>query len=51
MARYLINDLFLLQLQLERQQQVLMTLLLILYLIYYSNKDFTYNQELKYFMV
>ena len=41
MARYLINDLFLLQLQLERQQQVLMTLLLILYLIYYSNKDFT----------
>ena len=51
MARYLINDLFLLQLQLERQQQVLMTLLLILYLIYYLNKDFTYNQELKYFIV
>lgn len=51
MARYLINDLFLLQLQLERQQQVLTTLLLILYLIYYSNKDFTYNQELKYFIV
>ena len=46
----LINHQLLLQLQLEKQLQILMAHTYILHFIYQSNKDSMFNQELKYFI-